>query len=167
MEREIDPTFDEDPFSNDENASVDEFCKTLREKGIIRSIFAKYEVMTELSRIGRKWCYESYATRNGKKIDELIVPSEQSFSKAIEAEEGPPTGFIKRASRKHLEQCERVQELIKGEHRKKGERRKRKIIQVLTIILLLALIAGGSYFFIFSRKPKEERQPDSTFSKQP
>lgn len=157
----------EHPFSDDENAFVDEYCKMLQEKGTIHSTFAKYEVTTELSRVGRKWCYESYATRNGKKIDELIVPSEQSFSKAVEAEEGPPTGFIKRASRKHLEQCERVQELIKGENRKKGERRKRRIIQVLAIILFLALIAGGSYFFIFSQKPKEESQPDLTSDKQP
>jgi len=162
MELESNPIFDEDPFSDDENSSIDEIRKILREKGVIHTAFAEYEVITELSRVGRKWCYESYVAFNGKRIDELVLPSEHGSSKAVETEEVPPAGFVKRVSRKHLESCEKVRELIKEEKHKKGERRKRKIIKFLAITLLLALIAGGSYLFVLSRKPKEERHVDST-----
>jgi hypothetical protein len=157
----------EHPFADDENSPVDDIRKTLQEKGVIHTAFAEYTVITELSRAGRKWYYESYATCDGKKIDALILPPEHGCSKTVETEEGPPTGFVKRASRKHLELCRNVQELIKGEARKKGEQKKRKIIQFLVIMLLLALFAGGTYFFIFLQPSKEERGFDSTSDKQP
>lgn len=161
----VDPIFDENPFSDDEQSSVDDFCKTLQEKGTIHSTFAEFGVITELSRVGRKWCYESYATCQGKKIDELVLPSEHGSSRTLETEESPPIGFVKRASRKHLEQCEKVQAIIKEEKCKRGDQKKRKIIKSLGALLLLALIAGGSYCFIRSRKPKEERSSDPTAGK--